>query len=251
MTAEPTRTENRTAWNAYSAEYQQRHQQHLSGEMARAWGVWRVPESNLRLLGDVRGLDVLEFGCGGAQWSRALAREGARVTGLDLSDEQLTYARRAIADGGEDVLLVQADGAHVPLRDESFDLVLSDYGALTWADPYLAVPEAARVLRSGGRLVFCMVSPLMWICFPAGAEEAVAELQSDYFGMHELEEDGFTDFMLPYGEWIRLFRANDLIIEDLVETRPDDGDPNTSYEGRPLEWARRWPAENIWRLRKT
>lgn len=219
--------------------------------MARAWGVWRVPESRLGLLGDVTGLEVLEYGCGGAQWSRVLASEGARVVGLDLSDEQLTHARRAIKAGGEDVLLVQADGSRVPLKDASFDLVLSDYGALTWVDPYRSVPEAARLLRAGGLLVFSMVSPLLWICFPPGAEEAVTELQTDYFGMHSLEEEGFTDYMLAYGDWVRLFRANGLIIEDLVETRPDEGDPNTSYEGRPLEWARRWPAENIWKLRKS
>ena len=61
-----------------------------SGGMA--WGVWQVPESELQVLGDVRDKDVLELGCGAAQWSIALARVGARPVGIDLSERQLDHA---------------------------------------------------------------------------------------------------------------------------------------------------------------
>ena len=59
-----------------------------------AWGVWQIPEAELHVLGDVDGRDILELGCGAAQWSIALAQAGARPVGLDLSDRQLEHARR-------------------------------------------------------------------------------------------------------------------------------------------------------------
>jgi hypothetical protein len=55
--------------------------------------------------------------------------------------------------------------------------------------------------------------------------------------------------MLPYGEWIRLFRANGLEIEDLIELRaPEDG--TTTYDYAPRDWARAFPGEHIWKVRK-
>ncbi len=65
-----------------------------------------------------------------------------------------------------------------------------------------------------------------------------------------MEDDGETVFQLPFGEWVRLFRANGLVVEDLVEPRPDP-DATSSYRNADeLAWARRWPAEAIWRLRR-
>ncbi len=68
--------------------------------------------------------------------------------------------------------------------------------------------------------------------------------------MRALPYEGYVDFMLPYGEWIRLFRANGFVIEDLVEIRPAE-DATSSYYGDVFrDWARRWPAEQIWKVRK-
>ena len=101
-----------------------------------------------------RGKDVLEFGCGAAQWSIALAKRGARPVGLDLSDRQLEHARRLMAEAGVDFPLVHASAESVPLPDASFDIVFCDHGAMTFADPYRTVPEAARLLRPGGLFAF-------------------------------------------------------------------------------------------------
>jgi hypothetical protein len=57
--------------------------------------------------------------------------------------------------------------------------------------------------------------------------------------------------MLPFGEWIRLFRANGLEVEDLVEPRPGPGARTTYPWYAPLAWARRFPSESIWRLRRS
>ncbi|HEX2196816.1 MAG TPA: class I SAM-dependent methyltransferase [Actinomycetota bacterium] len=251
MTVDPAEAiaSNRRAWDRESAEYQRQHSDFLT-EKALAWGIWRVPEDQLRLLGDVAGKLVLEYGCGGAQFSTALAAIGARAVGLDVSAQQLKHARDHTTKHGQRVPLVQASAHMTPFRDASFDVVFSDYGATTFVDPYLTVPEAARVLKPGGVFVFAATSPLYMMCLDLEADEITTTLQRPYFGMRVIEDDSESrDYQIPHGEWITLFRKNGLVVEELIETQPQEG-LTTTYAGRPPEWARRWPAENIWKLRK-
>jgi ubiquinone/menaquinone biosynthesis C-methylase UbiE len=251
MTVDPAEAiaANRRGWDAESAEYQRQHSQFLT-DNALAWGIWRVPEEQLRLLGDVTGKLVLEYGCGGAQFSTALAQAGALPIGLDLSEQQLRHAQRHTTERGQNVPLVQASAHMTPFKDASFDVVFCDYGAMTFADPYLTVPEAARVLKPGGIFVFSATSPLYMMCLDLANEEVTTTLQRPYFGMRAIQDDSdFTDYQITHGEWITLFRKNGLVVEELIETQPDEG-VTTTYEGRPPEWTRRWPAENIWKVRK-
>jgi ubiquinone/menaquinone biosynthesis C-methylase UbiE len=243
-------SKNRAYWNRISADYQKTHGPQLS-KPEPAWGVWRVPERELCILGDVAAKDVLEFGCGGAQWAVDLARRGARMTGLDLSDEQLRHARELVARAGVAVTLVQGSAEKTPFPDASFDVVFCDHGAMTFADPRKTVPEAARILRPGGLFAFSMATPLLDIVTERATEKVGVSLVSEYFDMKPWEDSyGQTTFQLPYGEWIRLFRSSGLIIDDLVEIRPPEG-ATTTYEGYvPLEWARQYPAEHVWKVRR-
>lgn len=246
--ADPELT-NRSFWNGASDHYQEQHGEMLEST-ALAWGVWRIPESDVSALGEVADRDVLEIGCGAAQWAVGLWGQGARVTALDMSERQLLHAQRRIDRAGVDVPLIQASGEALPLADESFDLVFCDHGVMTFARPEFAVPEAARVLRPGGKLVFCHASPLRDIAWDRVTDTIVPAFTQDYFALGPLEEDGVVSYQLAYGEWVRLFRRCSLAIEDLIELRPEPG-AETSYDGfASLEWARRWPAENIWCLAK-
>jgi len=246
----PHEARNRESWDAYSDEYQGRHGDQLAKSGGLAWGTYQIPEATLRVLDDVVGKDVLELGCGAAQWSIALARLGARPVGLDLSERQLEHARRLMAEAGVEFPLVSASAEAVPLPDASFDIVFCDHGAMSFADPYRTVPEAARLLRPGGQLAFNHHSPIQTICWPLEAEEVGEQLALDYFGMHAIDDGEDVSFQLPYGEWIRLFLANGFAIEGLIEPRPS-ADATSSYRSASeLAWARRWPAECIWRLRR-
>lgn len=248
MSEDPAAT-NRAWWNRESDAYQAEHGGGLS-ETARAWGVWRIPESELSVLGEVRDRDVLELGCGAAQWSIALAEDGARAMGMDLSDAQLAHAREAVAAAGVRVPLVQAAGERLPFADGSFDVAFCDHGALSYADPGEAVPEAARVLRPGGLLAFCMPTPFLFTAWNWETDEADDRLHQAYFDLGPSRvPDGYVEYQLPYGEWIRLFRRSGLEVEDLIELRPPE-DADTTYDLVRPEWARRWPAEHIWKLRK-
>ncbi len=241
---------NRASWNAESDDYQARHGSQLAGFGGLAWGVAQIPEAEIHVLGDVAGLDILEFGCGAAAWSIGLARLGARPVGLDLSERQLEHARRGMAAAGVEFPLLHASAEAVPLPDESFDIVFCDHGAMTFADPYRSVPEAARLLRPGGLFAFNHGSTLSDICWPVGADRPGDRLVLDYFDLRTIVEDGETTFQLPYGAWIRLFRANGLVVEDLIEPRPPEGATSSYRDAEAIAWSRRWPAESIWRLRK-
>jgi SAM-dependent methyltransferase len=235
---------NRAFWDRDSDAYQGAH----GDELARAplaWGAYRVPESELQILGDVAGRDVLELGCGAAQWSVALADLNARVIGLDLSRAQLGYARRASAA----LPLVLASGERLPFAAEGFDVVFCDHGALSFCEPAVIVPECARVLRTNGTLAFCGTHPLLYLTYDEGKHRQTRRLHLEY---RELgRQPGATiDWVLPPSAWIRLLRANGFEIEDLVEVCAPKGAHTTYDEFAPPKWARRWPAEWIWKARK-
>ena len=162
---------NREAWDRLSAEYLEPGRRAWARDEP-VWGIWRIRERDLGTLPDVAGRDVVELGGGTAYWSAWLARRGARVVGLDNSARQLTHARALQREHGLVFPLVHADAERAPLRAERFDLVLSEYGASIWCDPYRWIPEAARLLRPGGELVFLKCGLLRLLCTPDDAERA-------------------------------------------------------------------------------
>ena len=119
-------------------------------------------------------------------------------------------ARDRAADAGEtgiEFTLLEANAEEVPLPDASFDVVVSEYGASIWCDPYKWIPEAARLLRPGGELVFLRNATLAVLCAnlegdvrdaPApAARPAPARLGGR---RHDVE------FQLGHGELFRLLR---------------------------------------------
>lgn len=243
-------TKNRTFWDRSSDAYQRDHGTQLDWRKPPGWGVWSIPESSLQILGDVSGLDVLELGCGAAQWSIALQCQGARVVALDVSARQLEHARRLMHAAGADFPLLCANAEEVPLPDESFDVVFCDHGAMTFADPYKTVPEARRLLRAGGLFAFNIATPILELCFNPATNAVETCLQQEYFHLHSIEDKDSVNFQLPYGAWIRLFRQSALIIEDLIELQPAAEAETTYSDFVSKAWARRWPAEHIWKVRR-
>lgn len=165
---------------------------------------------------------------------------------------ELASARRAQAATGIEFPLVEAPAEQVPLPDGAFDLAVSEYGASLWAEPALWLPEAARLLRPTGRLVFLTNSTLAYLCSPD--EGTIIEtLQRPQFGMYRMRfpgEEG-TEYHLSHGEWIRRLHANGFEIEDLQELQaPPDAERHVYYDYVTPDWGRRWPAEEMWVARK-
>jgi len=235
---------NRDHWNRISAAYQAEHDRQI-GARPRIWGAFSIGDDQLDALGSVRGRIVLEIGCGAGQWSRALAAEAARVVGLDVSEAQLAAARRAIS--GTRCSLVHGAAQRLPFADASFDVALSDHGGLSWAPPQRTVAEAARVLRPGGRLVFCHLSPLAQCCYDERDDTVTDRLRAPYFTLGSIAEaGGASTYQLTYGGWIRVLRDAGLTVLDLIEPRPEPGQASGYYQFRPAGWATRWPCEALW-----
>jgi SAM-dependent methyltransferase len=105
-------------------------------------------------LGDVRGLRVLDYGCGHGMAAVVLARRGARVTAFDLSAGYVAEAGHRARANGVTLDLVQADGERLPFADGSFDRIWGN-AVLHHLDVAVAGRELYRVLKPGGIAVFC------------------------------------------------------------------------------------------------
>ena len=220
-----------------------------------SWGIFGVPEAELRVLPeDLAGKDVVELGCGTAYVAAWLARRGANVTGIDNSEEQLKTARALQDEHDLHFPLIHGNAETTGLPDASFDLAISEYGASIWADPYRWIPEAARILRPDGELSFLVNGTLWVLTVPDTDDEGPAgdRLLRPYFGMHRFEwpDEPGVEFHLGHGDWIRLLRANGFEVLDLIEIRAPEGATTAAHELVDPEWARRWPAEQIWKARK-
>jgi SAM-dependent methyltransferase len=245
-------TRNRAEWNALAPQYVEAGRA-AWGRPSPDWGMWAVPEEQVHILPDVRGCDVLDLGCGTGYWCAWFARLGASPVGLDVSEAQLETARALQAEHRIEFPLHHASAEAPPFEDRSFDLVFSEYGAAIWCDPYVWIPQAFRILRPGGRLIFLGNSVLAMLTAPPGDGTCGEALQRPLFGMHRLDWDDTeaSNFCLPHGEMLRLLRETGFEVEALHELRaPEDEDDDEVRYFVRRAWARQWPCEDVWVARR-
>ena len=242
---------NRTTWTRLAIDFV------ASGEREWAtanpvWGIFLVPEAEVGMFpDDVAGMDTIELGCGTAYVSAWLAQRGAKPKGIDITPAQLETARLLQDRHDFHFPLIEGNAEATPFQDESADLVISEYGASIWCDPYKWIPEAHRILRPGGYLRFLRGHPLTIVCSPDDPNAPVGRtLIRDYFDTTRVDwgSDG-VEFTLGHGEMIRLLRETGFDIEDLVEIRVP-ADATTRYPHMDANWAQHWPCEEVWKARK-
>ena len=247
---------NRAYWDEINAPLYAPHGRSAWATDEITWGVFGVPETELHVLpGQLSGTDVVELGCGTAYVSAWLARRGARVTGIDNSEAQLKTARALQDEHDLHFPLIHGNAESTGLPDESFDLAISEYGASIWADPYRWIPEASRILRPGGELSF-LVNGTLWVLAVPETDDAgpaADRLLRPYFGMHRFDwpDEPGVEFHLGYGDWIRLLRTNGFEVLDLIEIQAPKGASAGRYDLVDPEWSRKYPAEQIWKARRT
>lgn len=246
---------NRAHWSRHASEWV------AAGERAWVseprWGVWGIPNSELPLLPEsMAGLDAIELGCGTGYGSAWMCRRGARVVGIDPTEAQLDTARRLRARHGLDIELLLGIAEAVPFPDSSFDFALSEYGAAIWAEPHRWIPEAHRILRPGGRLVFLGNGSWVDVFVPRTPEGVTGDkLINPYFGQYRIDwsevdpDDPSVEFNMPISDWFRLFKETGFVVEDFWEIQaPPDAGEGQFWATR--EWARQYPSEQAWSLRK-
>lgn len=131
------------------------------GEKGRLWGpIWKSM--------DLHGVSVLDYGCGNGEFSRVIARRGARVVGIDISPKLIEQARASAAKMGLNGSCPQfmvGDAHHTPFADNTFDYVVGN-GALHHLDLDMAFAEIVRVLKPGGKALFMEPMyhhPILWM----------------------------------------------------------------------------------------
>jgi SAM-dependent methyltransferase len=245
---------NRDAWTVTNAAYTDRTARSAWEHENIHWGVWHVPEAEVQALPDVRGRDVIELGCGTAYFGAWLKRRGARrVVGVDVTPAQLETARRMDREFGLGLELIEANAEKVPLEGNQFDLAVSEYGASIWCDPTLWIPEAARLLRQGGELVFLRNSTLAMLCIPDSGQTTTS-LQRPFRELGRMvweDDDPGVEFHPGTGEMISILRQAGFELLSMRELlAPPDATDHPHYDYVTAEWAKTWPAEEIWRARK-
>ena len=246
--------ENRAYWDAMADDWV------AAGERSwrtadPCWGCWQIPESQLALLPrDMSGMVTIELGCGTGYVSGWMARRGARVVGIDNSERQLASARRLATEHGVELTLHHGNAETVPYPDGHFDFAISEYGAAIWCDPRVWIPEAHRLLKPGGELVFLGNTPLAMLCTPPNGAPCEPKLHRDYFELRRLDwtraevDPCGIEFNLPISSWFRLFKETGFEVLDYLELQaPEESEDRFGF---PASWARRWPSEQVWKLRK-
>lgn len=248
---------NRDHWNQMAADWVAAGERNWAAALPD-WGEWGVPEAELELLpAEMTGLSAIELGCGTGYVSAWMARRGAQVTAIDISSAQLATARRLAAQHALDraITFLEGSAEAVPCPDASFDFAISEYGAAIWCDPDLWIPEAARLLRPGGRLVFLGSHPLTILATPADGSPCEPVLHRPYRDLRmadwtDVEVDpGGIEFNRTFEAWLALFRRTGF---DVVAYRElyAPHDATSAPFAVPAEWAKSWPSEQVWVLDK-
>lgn len=205
----------RDHWEETSSEYQEGREVDFDTVY---WGGKGYPsEEDLNLLGDVKGKDILEVGCGAGEISIALALKGADCTGIDISKEQLALARKRAEERNVDVDFIQGDFEEMEeIDDKSKDLVVSVF-ALDWAQDIRKVfSDVHRILRKGGIFVFTVQHPF-YNCFSEPDEEF--ELKHSYF-KRETRDEGIHFNIFTVGDLVNGLIETGFEVERVVEPEP-------------------------------
>ncbi|MGH8959722.1 MAG: class I SAM-dependent methyltransferase [Jatrophihabitantaceae bacterium] len=240
--ADTTVRANRRWWDSDADAYHAEHGQFL-GEADFVWSPEALREQDARLLGDVRGRQILEVGCGSAMCSRWLVGQGAHPVASDISTGMLRHARGANARTGIDVPLVQADAQYLPFAAAQFDLAFTAFGAVAFVEDSARVMcEVARVLRPGGRWVFATTHPIRW-SFPddPGPDGLTATMpywdRTPYVEFAKSGEATYVEHHRTLGDRVREIVAAGFQLLDVVEPEWPAGHAQEWGQWSPLRGA--------------
>jgi ubiquinone/menaquinone biosynthesis C-methylase UbiE len=239
ISAAENRRASRHWWDIDADNYQAEHGEFL-GDVRLIWCPEGLNEADAGLLGPVAGRRILEVGCGAAAGARWLTTQGADVVAVDLSAGMLRYAAAGAAASGVRPALLQCDALSLPLRDATFDIAFTAFGAVPFIDDSAAVMrEVFRILRPGGRWVFSVTHPMRWIFLDDPGPEGLVATHSyfDRLPYVEYDEAGVATYVEHHrtlGDRIRELVAAGFTLLDVVEPEWPDGHEEIWGQWSPL-----------------
>ncbi len=222
-------TDNAAAWDRHAAAYQAGSK--LPTDQAH-YGPDIGTEADFKLCGNVDGKRVLELGCGGAQCSIAFAHQGANAIGVDISSEQLAFARRLVDREGVKVELRHGDLADLAfVRADTMDLVFSAYAFGFVDDLDRVFRQVHRVLKPEHPLVFSLPHPA-YDMIDDDADPALL-IRRSYFDRAPIDYEWngvpFTDYRHTVGDlFTSLGRAN-FRVDTILEPEPLPDGPRSQH----------------------
>ena len=220
------------------------------------WGCWENSEEELKLIpSDMTGTHAIELGCGTGYVSYWMSKRGAAVTGIDVSTKQLDTARNLAVLHKANIDFRERNAEDTGFPAATFDFAISEYGASIWCAPEKWLPEAYRLLRPGGALVFLGNHPISLICSPLDGTPADKRLHRPYREMWgadwtkvEFEPTGIC-FNLTLSGWMELIMETGFAVGRYHELYAQKSAFGTRA-AIPAEWAKDYPVEQVWLLRK-
>lgn len=208
------------------------------------------PERDLKVLGSaLAGKDVLEVASGGGQSAVWLAEQGARVTGVDFSSEQLAHAQAHARSKKVRIRFIESNVEDLSMLDDSsFDIAFSAYALGFVEDIRRTFGEIRRVLRLGSLFAFSWQSPMYTI-----THEGTLEVKRSYFDRSPIVFNDASgtevDFHRTYGDWHQALTEASFVVTDILEP-PPLAKESTYADVFPLEKIRMIPGTTIWRARR-
>jgi ubiquinone/menaquinone biosynthesis C-methylase UbiE len=237
---------NVRAWDAMAAWYDAKQ-----GDDGDLWHRTLIDPALLRVVGPVRGLCVLDLGCGNGYLARKFARMGATVTGVDASAAMIERARRRERQDPLGIAYHVADTARLDMLEAAgIDLVVSNMALMDIEDAAGTIGQAARVLRERGRFVaslshpcFDVVNASAWVVermdFTTTIWRKVSRYRTSFAGQvpwrDSPDANAFAStpaYHRPLSWYVRTLRAAGFVITAFEEPEPTEEFLADSPSGR-------------------
>lgn len=221
------------AWDRLADKWNERYSEH--GDMNREF---IIDPAIFRIIGSVKNLLVLDAGCGAGYLSRLLAKKGAQVVGVDISKRFIKIARQKEKRKPLGITYHAASLSNLSmLRNESFDLIVSNIVLADVKDLEKAIEELARILKPNGKLVFSNMHPCFasapvhgWVRVPQDSnrnEDWIYWKVDKYFDRSVETWQFYDDWPQAYGfhrpltDYMNALFKNGFVITDFDEPVPN------------------------------
>lgn len=228
----------KNSWDSVSEYYQKVHK--ISPNHIH-YGPFLQTESELKLLGNVRGRKVLEIGRGGGQCSIAFAKKGAKVTGMDLSSKQIEFAKNLAKKEKVNVDFIVGNIENLkPIKSASIDIVFSAYAFEYVKNLKKCFSESYRVLKANGLFVFSLDHPFKEV-FDFGTLKVTSSYYKKGVDYWKFETtDGkmrkFYNFRRTLESMVSDLVDQGFVIERILEPAPIGKD-------KAWDWSKEYPLE--------